>query len=77
MITVDWESGNKQCLKQNQQELLDGTISPYLFPLPILTDVPHIIKTCNASFANWYLKLNNERGCLSLQLDSNPQPLSS
>lgn len=66
VITIDCESGNKSCLKQIQQELIDKTISPYLSMLSILPDVPHVLKTCKASFANWYLQLNKERGCLSL-----------
>jgi len=32
----------------------------------ILPNVSHVLKTCKASFSNWYLQLNNERGCLSL-----------
>ena len=66
VITVDCESGNKQCLKQIQQELLDGTISLYLSLLSVLPDIPYVLKTCKVSFGNWYLQLNNERGCLSL-----------
>ncbi|XP_066920118.1 uncharacterized protein [Clytia hemisphaerica] len=66
IITVDCESGNKQCLKQLQQQIEDGTIDPYLSLLSILPDVPHLLKTCKASFANWYLQLNDERGCLSI-----------
>lgn len=66
VITVDCESGNKLCLKQYQQELVDKTIDPHLAMLSLLPDVPHVLKTCKASFANWYLQLINERGCLSL-----------
>ena len=45
VITVDCESGNKNCLKQMQQELDDETIDPYLALLSILPDVPHVLKT--------------------------------
>ena len=34
-------------------------------PLSLLPDVPDVLKTCKASFSNWYLQLNNEHGCLS------------
>ena len=34
--------------------------------LPLLPDVPHVLKTCKASFPNWYHQLKNERGCLSI-----------
>ena len=66
VITVDCESGNKQCLKRIQQELLDGTIRQYLSLFSILPYVPHFLKACKANFANLYLQLNNEGGCLLL-----------
>ena len=34
--------------------------------LSLLPYVPHVFKTCKASFSNWYLQLNKERGCLSI-----------
>ena len=34
--------------------------------LSLLPYVPHVFKTCKASVSNWYLQLNNERGCLSI-----------
>ena len=34
--------------------------------LSLLPDDPHELKTCKASFSNWYFQLNNERGCLSI-----------
>ena len=34
--------------------------------LSLLPDVPHVLKTCKASFSNWYFQLNSERGCLSI-----------
>ena len=43
VITVDRESGNKQCLKQ---------INPYLSLLSILPDVSHVLKNCKESFSN-------------------------
>ena len=36
-----------------------------ILPL-LLSDIPHFLKTCKANSENWYLQLNNERGCLSL-----------
>ena len=66
VITVDCESGNKQCLKRIQQELLDGTIRQYLSVFSILPYVPHFLKACKANFAYLYLQLNNEGGCLLL-----------
>ena len=66
VITVDCESGNKQCLKQIQKELNEESIDPQFSLLSLLPDVPHVLKTCKASFSNWYLQLNNERGCLSI-----------
>ena len=66
VITVDCESGNKQCLKRIQQELLDGTIRQYLSVFSILPYVPHFLKACKANFAHLYLQLNNEGECLLL-----------
>ena len=66
VITVDCESGNKQCLKQIQQELNENTINLHLSLLLLLPDVLRVLKTCKASFSNWYLQLNNKRGCLSM-----------
>ena len=63
VITVVLESGNKQCLKQIQQELNESPINPYLSPHSVL---PHVRKTCKVSFSNWYLQLNNEHGSLSI-----------
>ena len=65
VITVDCESGNKQCLKQIQQELNESTINPHLSLLSLSPDVPHVLKACKASFSYWYLQLKNGRGCLS------------
>ena len=66
VITVDCESGNKQCLKQIQQELNESTINPHLLLLSLLPDVLHVLKTYKARFSNWYLQLNNKRECLSM-----------
>ena len=49
---------------QIQQELDESTINPHLPLLSFLPDVPHVLKTCKTSFSNWYLQLNNDRGCL-------------
>ena len=43
IITIDCESGNKQCLKQIQQELNESTIDPHLSLLSVLPGVPHIL----------------------------------
>ena len=40
VIIVDCESGNKQCLKQIQQELNESTINPHLSLLLLLPEVP-------------------------------------
>ena len=40
VITIDCESGNKQCLKQIQQELNESTINPHLSLLLLLPEVP-------------------------------------
>ena len=66
VITADCESGNKQCLKQIQQEFNKSTINPHLTLLSFLPDFPHVLKTCKANFSNWYLQLNNERGWLPI-----------
>ena len=66
VITVVCESGNKQCLKQIQQELNESTINPHLSLFLLLPDVLHVLKTSKASFSNWYLQLNNEHGFLSI-----------
>ena len=66
VITVACKSGNKQCLKQIQQELNESTINPHLPLLSLLPHVLHVFKTYKVSFSNWYLQLINERGCLSI-----------
>ena len=65
VITVDCESGNKQCLKQIQQELNESTINPHLSLLSLSPEVSHVLKACKASFSYCYLQLNNGSGCLS------------
>ena len=50
VITVDCESGNKQCLKQIQEELNESTINPHLSLLSLLPDVTHVLKTSKAIF---------------------------
>jgi hypothetical protein len=66
VLTVDCEEGNKQCLLQLKDALEKGTIDHNLHLLSIFPDCPHVLKTCKASFANWYLQFNNGRGCLSI-----------
>ena len=66
ILTSDCEEGNKQCMEKLKQEIDGNTVDPHLSLLSIVPDCPHVLKTCKASFSNWYLQLLNERGCLSL-----------
>ena len=50
-------------LRKETEEVI---IDPHLSLLSVLPDRSHVLKTCKASFSNWYLELKNERGCLAL-----------
>ena len=66
ILTSDCEEGNKQCTSKLRKEIEEVTTDPHLSLLSVLPDCPHVLKTCKASFSNWYLELKNERGCLAL-----------
>ncbi len=65
VLTVDCEEGNKQCLLAFKDDIEKGNIDHNLALLSLLPDCPHVLKTCKASFANWYLQFDDERGNLS------------
>ena len=66
VLSADCETGNKECMKQLQKSIMNGTIDPKLSLLTPLPDVPHILKTCRGSFSNWWLQIGDERGNLAL-----------
>ena len=49
-----------------KKNLEKGTVDPHLALIVPLPDSVHVGKSLKASFANWYLKLSNERGNLSM-----------
>ncbi|KAL9966337.1 hypothetical protein ACROYT_G024391 [Oculina patagonica] len=65
-FTTDCEEGNKKAMLSIQQAVEDGTIDNDLALLVPLPDCPHVGKSLKASFANWFLKLGNERGNLAI-----------
>ena len=66
VLTSDCEEGNKQCMFKLRKEMEKGTVNLQFSLLSVLLGCPHVLKTCKASFCNWYLVLKNERGCLPL-----------
>lgn len=65
IITTDCEEGNKKMFLTIKEKIKAKTIDPYLSLLTPLPDPPHLGKSLKASFSNWFLKLLDERGCLS------------
>ena len=63
-FTTDCEEGNKKAMLSVQRAIEDGTIDSDLALLVPLPDCPHVGKSLKTSFANWFLKLGNERGNL-------------
>lgn len=63
---VDCEEGNKKAMIEMKDNLENGTVDPELALCVPLPDSLHVGKSLKASFANWYLKLSNERGSLSI-----------
>ena len=61
VLTVDCEEGNKQAMIS-----MNNIENPHLQLLATLPDSVHVGKSLKASFANWYLKLGNERGNLAI-----------
>lgn len=65
-LTTDCEEGNKKAMLSIQKAVEDGTIDNDLALLVPLPDCPHIGKSLKASFANWFLKLGDERRNLAI-----------
>ena len=63
---IDCEEGNKKAMTEMKENLEKGTVDPQLALFVPLPDSVHVGKSLKASFANWYLKLSNERGNLSM-----------
>ena len=63
---IDCEEGNKKAMTEMKENLEKGTVDPHLALIVPLPDSVHVGKSLKASFANWYLKLSNERGNLSM-----------
>ena len=62
----DHEEGNKKSMTEMMENLEKGTVDPQLALFVPIPDSVHVGKSLKASFANWYLKLSNERGNLSM-----------
>lgn len=65
IVTVDCEEGNKKAMSDILEELENGTRDPSLSLVIPIPDSVHVGKSLKAGFANWYLKLQNERGNLA------------
>ena len=61
-MTVDCEEGNKKAMSDILEELENGIHDPSLSLVIPIPDSVHVGKSLKAGFANWYLKLQNERG---------------
>ena len=66
ILTVDCEEGNKKAMLDILEELKNGTRNPSLSLVIPIPDSVHVGKSLKAGFANWYLKLQNERGNLAI-----------
>ena len=66
IVTVDCEEGNKKAMSDILEELENGTRDPSLSLVIPIPDSVHVGKSLKAGFANWYLKLQNERGNLAI-----------
>ena len=66
ILTVDCEEGNKKAMSEILKELENGTRDPSLSLVIPIPDCVHVGKSLKAGFANWYLKLENERGNLAI-----------
>lgn len=65
-FTTDCDEGNKKAMLAIQKAVEDGTIDNDLALLVPLPDCPYVGESLKASFANWFLKLGNERGNLAI-----------
>eukprot|EP00795_Rhopilema_esculentum_P003456 gene3458-1835_t len=65
-VTADCEEGNKNAFEKIQSARSKKNIEPDLSLLSVIPDCPHVGKSLKASFFNWFLKLGNERGNLSI-----------
>ena len=66
VVCSDCESGNKSAFEMLQEEIESGTIDPELAVLSVLPDCPHVGKSINTAFANWWLKWKSEHVNLAL-----------
>ena len=53
-------------MKNMKTSVAEGIADPYLALISPLPDCVHVGKSLKASYANWYLKLDNERGNLAI-----------
>ena len=65
-VTADCESGNKSAFEMIRTSIEEGTIDPNLSTLTVLPDCLPVGKSVKASFCNWWLKLNDQRGNIGL-----------
>ena len=65
VVTTDCEEGNKKMFLTMKNDIEEKKTHPDVSLTVPLPDSPHVGKCLKASFSNWYLKLLNERGCLS------------
>ena len=76
IVTVDCEEGNKKAMSDILEELENGTRDPSLSLVIPIPDSVHVGKSLKAGFANWYLKLQNERGNLAVIKNFKEQGIS-
>ena len=66
ILTVDCKEDNKKAMSDILQELEKDTRDPSLSLVIPIPDSVHVGKSLKAGFANWYLKLQNERGNVAI-----------
>ena len=66
ILTADCEEGNKQAFEAIKTDIENETIAYNFLLLSVLPDAPHVGKSLKCSFSNWFLKLGDERGNLSV-----------
>lgn len=66
IVCADCEEGQKNAFKSIRSEIEASSIDPEYLLLTVLPDVPHVGKSLKCSYSNWYLKLGDERGNLSI-----------
>ena len=65
-VAGDCETGNKAAFGRIKNDIEAETINDNLALVAVMPDCPHVGKSLKASFTNWWLKLDSERGNIGL-----------